>query len=217
MSRGKLMKSAMLGAAAALLVVACGDDGGEGQVTVTAYGESFIEEGIPAEAMKDGWAVTFESFVVTLNDIEVAGVGVADPDPVDLSVPSQGRGHELATVTVPAGVHGDAGFTIARIELQGSATKAGSSRTFDWVLDSPTRYTRCDTKTEVVAGAKATFQVTVHADHLFYDSLVSQEPALLFGALADADTDTDGKLAQSELAAADIGAYDPGNEDMDDL
>jgi hypothetical protein len=124
---------------------------------------------------------------------------------------------ELATVTVPAAVHSDAGFTMARIELQGSANKAGSTRTFGWVLDSPTRYTRCDTKTEVVAGAKAIFHVTVHADHLFYDSLVSQEPALLFGALADADTETDRKLAQSELAAADIGAYDPGNEDMDDL
>ena len=214
---GKLTKPATLCAAAALIVVGCSGSAGEGELTITAYGEAFIEEGIPAGEMKDGWAVTFESFVVTIKDIEVAGVVVADPDPVDLSVPSEGRGHALATVTAPAGVHSDAGFTIARIELRGSATKAGSTKTFDWVFDGPTRYTRCDAKTEVFAGGTATFQITVHADHLFYDSMVSHEPSLFFGALAGADADADGKLGQSELAAAGIGAYDPGNEDIDDL
>lgn len=35
------------------LLAACGD--GEDTVRVTAYGESFIEDGIPASEMDDGW------------------------------------------------------------------------------------------------------------------------------------------------------------------
>jgi hypothetical protein len=65
--------------------------------------------------------------------------------------------------------------------------------------------------------ATAIFQITVHADHLFYDSLVSEEPQLLFQPLADADADQDGDITTEELGATDIGAYDPGNEDLDDL
>lgn len=67
-------------------------------------------------------------------------------------------------------------------------------------------------------GETASFQITVHADHLFSDSLVSSEPKVLFQPLADADSDGDGALSEAELVAADVGAYDPGSEDgIDDL
>ena len=59
--------------------------------------------------------------------------------------------------------------------------------------------------------------MTVHADHLFYDSLVSEEPELRFDALAAADTDMNDQITEAELAAAGVGSYDVGNEDVDDL
>lgn len=204
---------------ATLLLCACGgdDDDGTGTVSVRAYGESFIEDGVPADEMNDGWTVEFSRFDVTLRDIVVAGVALDDPDPVDLSIGSDGDGHELGTVSAAAREHAEPTFTIARAEVEGSAELDGERKTFSWVFDSPTRYERCETTTAVRKDQPATFQITVHADHLFYDSLVSEEPQLLFQPLADADEDEDGEITEAELAARDIGGYDPGNEDIDDL
>lgn len=199
------------------LLSACSSDDGEGTILVTAYGESFIEDGIPAADIQDGWAVDFDSFVVTVSDVTVAGVAVPVGDPLDLSQASTGAGHSIATVTVPAGDHQDASYTIARVELQGTATKGQDSKTFSWVFDEPTEYRECETTTSVDDGGMATFQITVHADHFLYDSLVSADPAILFQPIADADTDADGAVTQAELTAADLGTYDPGNEDVSDL
>lgn len=206
---------------AALLLGGCGgDDDGEkapGTVSVRAYGESFIEDGIPADEMNDGWAVDFSRFDVTLQDVVVAGVAVADPAPVDVSAASDGEGHEVGSVTVKPGDYTAPSFTIARVEVAGSAEKDGVTKTFDWVFDAPTRYERCETTTAVASNEEATFQITLHADHFFYDSLVSEEPLLLFQPLADADADGDGELTQAELEDTDIGGLDPGNEDVNDL
>ena len=120
----------------------------------------------------------------------------------------------------PDGDHTGASFTITRVEVEGTATKGADTKSFSWVFDEPTRYVECETTTAVSDGGSATFQITVHADHLLYDSLVSEEPQVLFQALADADADADadGNITQAELAATDIGAYDPGSEDgVDDL
>lgn len=201
-------------------LVACGsDDEGAGvaQISVRTYGEAFIEEGIPAAEMNDDWAIEFSRFEVTLRDIVVAGVALGDPEPVEVSASSDGEGHEVGSVSVAAGQHTEPSFTIARVEVEGSAKQGDTIKTFIWVFDSPTRYERCEANTTVRKNQTATFQITVHADHLFYDSLVSAEPQLLFQPLADADTDADGQVTKVELSAADIGAYDPGNEDVDDL
>lgn len=203
-----------------LLLAACRDDdhGGTGTIQVRAYGESFIEEGIPANEMNDGWAITFERFEVSLREIVVAGVTLEDPAPLDLAAASGGDGHELGSVTVAARDYGEPSFTIDRVEVEGSAEKNGSTKTFDWVFAAPTRYAQCETTTSLEQNREATFQITIHADHFFYDSLVSDEPQLLFDALAAADADADGELTEVELRGADdIGAYDPGNEDLDNL
>lgn len=201
------------------LLSACG--GGEaedGRLTVTAYGESFIEEGIPASALDDGWAVDFSRFSVRVEDITVAGETLPEAKTVDLTQPAEGEGQVLGTVRVPAGAYSDASFTIARVEIVGTATKGATEKRFSWVIEAPTRYTECETTTTVPEGGEAKFQITVHADHLLYDSLVSHEPQVLFQALADADADGDGAITQAELVAADIGAYDPGSEGgVDDL
>lgn len=209
----------LLGLASAALT-GCGDstdDAGTGAISVRAYGESFIEEGIPADEVGDGWAISFSRFDVTLRDILVGGVALSYPDPVAIHESSAGEGHEVGTVSVDVGRHGSPSFSIAQVDVEGSAERDGATKTFSWSFDSKTRYERCETTTDVKRGETAVFQITVHADHLFYDSLVATEPQLRFQPLADADADDDGEITTAELAAADIGAYDPGNEDLDDL
>lgn len=191
-------------------LTACGTEG-EGTLTVTAYGESFIESGIPASEVGDGWAVSFSRFDVGIDSVTVANTDISLPASVDLSESSSGEGHELGSALVPEGDHTGASFTITRVEVEGKATKGSEAKSFSWVFDEAVRYTDCETVTSVSDGGSATFQITVHADHLLYDSAVSEQPQLLFQALADADADADGVIAQAELATTDIGAYDPGS------
>jgi hypothetical protein len=168
--------------------------------------------------MDDGWAIRFDRFAVSLSDVTLAGRAVVVRSPVDLVEPTGGEGQEIGSLPVAAGSHGEAGFNISRLEVAGAASRAGSEVAFDWVFEQTTRYQRCEAVTRVGDGETATFQLTFHADHLFYDSLVSEAPALRFDALADADADADGTLSQAELSMAGIGAYDPGSEGgIDDL
>jgi hypothetical protein len=200
---------------ALLLVPACA---GDGTVNVTAYGESFIEDGIPAAEVDDGWAIEFTHFKVSIRDVTVADSAISVKKTTDLASSSQGEGHLLGSAKVTADDYTNSSFTIARVEVEGSANKDSDTKTFSWVFDDATNYHECATTTKVPADGEATFQITVHADHLFYDSLVSEEPKVLFQALADADTDGDEEITEAELAGADIGAYDPGSEDgVDDL
>jgi hypothetical protein len=198
-------------------VLCCACSGGEGEVEVRVWGEAFIEEGIPATELADGWAIGFDGFEVVLRDVSVAGVSFEDPEPVDLSEPSEGRGQRVGRAAAPAGEHDDAAFSIVSVVVEGSAEQGGVTKTFAWTFDTAVAYSNCETQTEVPRGGVGELQITVHADHLFYDSLVSEEPALRFDAIAAADTDNDGEVTMAELAAADIGAYDPGNLAIDDL
>ncbi len=191
------------------LALGCGE--GEGTVRVTAYGESFIEDGIPADAMDDGWAVAFDRFSVALADVQVAGVAIEVPADVDVSLASDGDGQELGSAPVEEGSYGSASFTLARLEVTGSATLGAETKGFEWRLDVPTAYDACEAQTAVPDGGVGTLQITIHADHLFYDSLVAEEPRVLFQALADADADADGEITQEELGARGIGAYDSGS------
>lgn len=193
-------------------LIHCNNDPEDGQVDVRVYGEEFIEEGIPAAEMADGWAVNFERFDVVVEDVRIAEVSTSAPSPIDLSKPSEGNGHMYATLTVPGGSHKASSFTITSAKVVGSASKDGVTKTFDWTIAAPTRYTGCEATTVVEESKTATFQVTVHADHLFYDSLVSEEPDVRFQALADADKDADNVISQAELMSATIGAYDPGSD-----
>lgn len=197
-----------------LLGLGCGteDASGEGELDVVAYGESFIEEGIPASEMDDGWAIDFSSFSVTLSAIQVAGDTLNDTHTVELTTPSAGAGQLLDSLLVPTGDYTDAGFTVSDIRVVGSATDGSVTKTFDWSLGTTTTYVDCEPTTSVAADSISSFQITIHADHLFYDSLVSEEPGLRFQRLADADTDDDGVITAAELEAADIGDYDPGSE-----
>lgn len=199
-----------------LALFGCGS--ASGTVDVTAYGEEFIEEGIPADDVDDGWNIEFSRFEVTISEVTVGGETLEETVTVDLSEASDGEGQELGALEVPEGNHEDSSFIIERVEVDGSARLNDEEKSFSWVFDGAVSYHECETTTEVTGSEAATFQITVHADHLFYDSLVSEEPQLLFQPLSDADADDDGQITREELEDADIGAYDPGSAgDINDL
>lgn len=198
-------------------LLSCGGQN-DGLLSVTAYGESFIEDGIPAAEVSDGWAVRFERFTVHLRDVVVAATPLEVTESIDLTPASDGQGHAVGSTTVPTGQYGNAQFTIERVDVTGSAEKADQTKNFSWVFEQATRYEQCETVTRVGTEDAATFQITVHADHLLFDSLVAEEPALVFEPLANADSNSDGSITRSELEAAGIGALDPGNrDDIDNL
>lgn len=189
----------------------------EGELEVRTYGEEFIEQGIPADMLDDAWAIEFSRFEVTLRDVAIAGATLPDPAPIDLVEPSAGEGQRIGLVTAPVGDHDDLEFTLVRLSLDGSASKGDVSKTFAWDFELDVRFGECETLTQVDAAGIAGVEITIHADHLFYDSLVAEAPALRFDAIAAADADADGTITREELAATDIGAYDPGNLPIDDL
>jgi hypothetical protein len=204
--KGRRVRLALL---CSMLVAGCG---GDGTLVVRIYGEDFVEQGVPAEAMDDGWAVTFTRFDVTLTSVSIAGDDIPAPEPLDLTADSAGRGHELGRVIVPAGTYRDARFTLARVIVEGEATRDGTNKHFAFDFDRAVTYSGCETSVRVGRGAEATFEITLHADHLFLDSRASADPGLRFQALADADLDDDGEITRADLEAADIGAYDPGSD-----
>jgi len=89
------------------LLLACSS--ASGTVEVTAYGEEFIEEGIPAAEVDDGWNITFSRFEVTLAEVMVGGavlgaigVGSGTPDQ-DVAVAEAGRDALLAAIAGAGG------------------------------------------------------------------------------------------------------------------
>ncbi len=200
------------------LKLACGSGAGEGAIDISAFGEAFVEEGLGASEMRDGWAVSFERFAVSLGAVRVAGQSLNAPLTLDLARPSGGMGHLLGRVVAAEGDHGEASFEVSSLEVAGVARRAGEEKRFAWGFDEPTRYERCEAVTRVAEGQTARFELTFHADHLFYDSLVAEAPALRFQAIAEADVDGDGAVTPRELRGRGLGAYDPGSEDeLEDL
>ena len=199
----------------ASLVSGCQD---QGQVTAMAWGEGFIEDGIDASEVGDGWRIDFDTFVVSFSDVSLDGQSLGGGKPVDLTLLTNGVGQPLLNATVQAGDYTSPGFVIERVQITGAATKAETTKRFGWTFDVPTQYDGCEAEVAVSADQPGSFQATVHADHLFYNSLVSENPDVLFGALADADTDGDDQITQAELAATGLGSYDGGSEgDVNDL
>lgn len=241
--------AAMLGMA--LGVMGCDDEetaAGDGTLAVSIYGEEFIEDGIPAgEAgcdgcVEDGWAVTFERFLVVVTAVEVDGAGAANdttPRVFDLATPSSGAGQAVVTLPVPEGHYHRLAYTLApapstpqgdaddvaavdglAIRVVGQAVRGDTTVRFDWGFDQPTRYVDCEIDARVADGEPGRAQLTIHADHLLYDDLVSEEPRVVFDLIAASDADGDGVVTQAELEGRDIGGevrYQVGDADVDDL
>jgi hypothetical protein len=212
--------------------VGCGEPA-PGTVEVAVYGEAFIEEGIPAEEFSDGWAVTFDSFLVTLSEVTVtAGHGApalsAPAQRVfDLSKATLGKGTPVVSKTIdggdydhvtyqigPARSGAAAGNTLAAGALEGMVTAGESVRvsgsatkagkTVRFAWGFPRRTDHACHVGLKVDGGSARAEITIHGDHLFYDDLLSKEPDLAFDLIAASDTDADGAVTQAELTAQDI-------------
>jgi len=227
------------------LGAACGDDPlADGTLQVTIYGEDYIEDRIPAADVADGWSIDFSRFLVAVSHV---GLGKdADHETLaaheirvfDLTKPSNGLGHLVASGDAAGGVYDVLAYTVGpaatgaiagnatssdvaemiaggfAVLVEGTATKAGDAIDFMWGFGRATRYAPCETGARVDGGT-ASSQITIHADHLFYDSLVSESPDVRFQLVADADGNADGAVTLEELAAVDITAlsnYQVGNQ-----
>lgn len=214
---------------------------------VTAWGEGYIEEGIPAADLIDGWSVGFDRFLVSLAAVDVTTTKDAEPVPllerallVDLARGSDGEGHPLASATLPLAADASAAYRVAydadaapgpsmsdletdalvaggcSLLVEGSATRGDDERRFSWCFTTDTTYRGCPLATDEGFDA----QLTVHADHLFYDDLDSEEPNVAFNLIAAADADDDGEVTRAELEATEISGeerYQVGGRDIQDL
>jgi hypothetical protein len=212
------------------LLAACADEAGT--ITASVYGEEFIEEGIPADAFSDGWSVAFDKFVVSIGNVAgKAGEGATEVGDaafrlVDLAQPSGGEGFELATFAAPGGSYDHYGYQLRSeaaatavnvaagdqtmmtaggfsIWVKGSATKGAVTKTLDWGFTMKLTYAHCDLAA-TVDGGNVRAQATIHADHLFYDDAIAEEPNVAFQIMADADANGDNAVTLAELAAVDI-------------
>ena len=218
-------------------VTACGSDElGSGSITSTVYGEEFIEEGIPSDVFADGWSVQFDKFLVSVGNPKTkAGEGGAEVGDngfyiVDLAQPSGGEGYELATYDAPGGLYDHYGYQLLpsataiglnadaadvtemtasgySIWVVGSATNGTDTVDFDWGFALKLTYAHCEMN-QSIDGNTLVMQSTIHADHLFYDDAVSEEPNVAFQIVADADgadgTAPDGIVTLEELEATSI-------------
>lgn len=238
-------------AALAVPTAACDDDDpGQGPLAVSIYGEEFIEQGIPAGepgcdgCVEDGWAVTFDRFLIVVTAVAIPGVARDDTARVfDLARGSGGAGHPVVTFDLPGGHYHTLDYTVGpaaalvagnaseadvahmgdeglAIYVEGRAERAGEVRTFSWGFADEARYTACEIDADVVEGGEAAAELTIHADHLLYDDLDSGEPQVVFDLIAASDGDGDGDITRAELAARDISAesrYQVGSRPIDDL
>ncbi|WAS99431.1 hypothetical protein [Nannocystis punicea] len=204
-----------------LLACAC-TAAAERTYEASVYGEEFIEEGIPAAIFSDGWSVSFDKFLVSVGDITVADQPLGDEGAYwifDLAQASDGAGFPIAEGTIAAedahagyvlgpGVDPVAGNATAddvalmkqgghSIYVEGTATRGGEELTFIWGFNTRTRYSDC----ELVGSTDV--QLTIHADHLFYDDLFSENPKVAFDLIAASD-DGDGELTADDLRQVDI-------------
>lgn len=228
-----------------LFLGACdGEPAGDGTLRVTIYGEEFIEEGIPADAFVDGWAVVFDRFIIAVDDIDADGEPLPGQHVFDLVQASGGAGHDVGSLMLPAGTVEELSYRIApagsdavaatatdtdvadmqaggfSLIVEGTATRGEESIALQWGFTTSTRYSPCETKQPLTAGGEARSQITIHADHLFYDDLESSVPDVAFDLIATADADANGTATNGELHAVDIttqSRYQVGSRDIADL
>jgi hypothetical protein len=71
--QSRICFGALIATAAISSMTACGDDNGKGTVTVTTWGESFIEDGLPSSVFpKDNWSVKYSKFLVDYHSVAIA-------------------------------------------------------------------------------------------------------------------------------------------------
>lgn len=97
----------------------CGSDEAEGcaaseqgSLSVTIYGENFIEERIPSSEVSDGWELRFDKFLLSLRQVAATRAGCAAPGVdsdqgwlFDLSEATQGQGRVVLEAQADVGTY----------------------------------------------------------------------------------------------------------------
>ncbi len=75
--RTKCLARKLAIAGVGIFLVACGEpDNGRGTVTITTWGESFIEDGLPSSVFpEDHWSVKYTKFLIVYNSVTIADDG----------------------------------------------------------------------------------------------------------------------------------------------
>lgn len=155
----------------AFLVVASGCTG-SGNLSLTTWGEDYIEKEIPASAFEDGWSVKYTKFIVSFRDFTLATktgtkgpvqkspslADVTKPGPTELekfeSIPAL-KYDAVSYAVGPASADsvGVGAIASADVEamksgassvwVEGSLSKGGVTKTFSWKFDTSTHYENC--------------------------------------------------------------------------
>ncbi|MBN2340718.1 MAG: hypothetical protein JXX29_03865 [Deltaproteobacteria bacterium] len=200
-----------------------------GMLSVETWGEEYIETGIPQTEFVDGYGITYNTFLVSISDIAVqsgenAAPALQLPEQKVWDLTQTGP-FEIGSGEVDAGDYAHTAYTIApaaaaatagnasaadvqlmkdngySVYVVGSATNGTDTYTFTWGFTTNTVYEPCHSTGTVSEDAAGSIQLTIHGDHLFYDSAVSADPSLRFEDLALADADADGDITPAELSA----------------
>jgi hypothetical protein len=205
------------------------NNSGTGQLTITTWGEEFIENGIPAHEFEDGWTVVFDKFIVLLQDVTTGPEGSSDSALVavdgcaafDLVNPGP---VSIAQLDTDSGTYNETAYTIApakscshpintaafedvemmtskgyAVFISGTASKEGETKSFAWGFSEPVHYAHCHSTAILKPDGQATIELTIHGDHFFYTSLSNPDSGLAFQTLADADSNHDDELTTDEL------------------
>lgn len=190
-----------------VVLFGCGED--KGKLEIHANGEDFVREGFQS---KDGWNVSFDKLLVTLNNIKAYQtnppydasngeqpkghyVSIAKPKTVDLAL-GDASASPIVVETLEANtgqynaigwemIQGDNGYTL---QLIGSAQKADRTIAFDIKIDETYHYV-CgefvgDQRNGFVhANDTGNIEMTFHFDHLFGDAGSDENEPLNVGAL----------------------------------
>jgi hypothetical protein len=109
--------------------------------------------------------------------------------------------------------------------IVGTASNGTEELSFAWGFPLSVDYSACingedgtDGVTVDKEGSTAA-QIWLHADHLLWSRLGTEEAELAFAALAAADADVDGEITTEELAAVDVvdAGYETGGVDVTNL
>lgn len=158
----------------ALCVTACSNDDseGSGKVEFSTWGEEYIEQGIPADDVEDGWSIRYRKFLVVIGSVRIADASGAVGSEMKTSklfdmtkpgvkpvvtfdgVPAKAWTHVSYRVSPISGDSALAGASEADKQLMASggfsiyvdavATKAGATKTFSWGFRTDTLYDRCE-------------------------------------------------------------------------
>lgn len=197
-----------------LVLVLASSGCGPGTLHITAWGEDFIERGIPAELFDDGFDVTYTKFELTFTAVTLrstrTGRTLAQTDATSLDLVTPGP-QTVTHFDAPGATFDDVSYVIAGpLRVEGSlGTSSSTRRRFAWSFPVETAYTRCvqpDFGPAVVLapGEEETVELTVHGDHLWYDDLVSPRAALRGTAVFESDADGDEVVTEAELRAVEL-------------